>query len=477
MARSFIHDDFLLDSPAAVELYHRWAAPQPILDFHNHLPPRDLAENRRWENLTQLWLAGDHYKWRVMRTNGIPEHLVTGPASDWEKFEAFAATVPKCLRNPMYHWCALELKRYFGIDTLLAPETARRVWDEANEKLQSITARSLCAHSNVVALCTTDDPADGLDHHAACADDPSCSFGVFPAWRPDKGMQFDDPAALNAWIARLEAASGVSVGDSWPAYLDALRKRHDDFAALGCRLSDHGNDTFYVEDFTEGEVRAAFAKVRAGSALSPADSARLKSAFLHEGALMDHAAGWTQQFHYGPLRNASTRIFRQVGPDAGCDSIGNPGDARSLARFLDRLDRDGRLARTILYNIHPGDNEMVAAMIGNFQDGSVPGKIQMGSGWWFNDQLDGMRRQIEALSQLGLLSRFVGMLTDSRSFLSFTRHEYFRRLLCRILGRDIEDGLLPRDFDLVGNMTADICHRNARAYFRLSVPDGKIGRS
>ena len=470
MDAGLIHDDFLLDTPAAVELYHRWAAPEPILDFHNHLPPRDLAEDRRWENLTRLWLAGDHYKWRVLRTNGIPEHFITGTASDREKFDAFAATVPKCLRNPMYHWCALELKRYFDIDILLSPDTASRIWDEANEKLKSITARSLCRQSNVVALCTTDDPADALDHHAACASDPACSFGVFPAWRPDKGMAFDDPASLNAWITRLESATGRDIGDSWPAYLDVLRRRHDDFAAHGCRLSDHGNDTFYADDFTEAEIRADFARVRAGQRLAPDAAGRLKSAFLHEGALMDHAAGWTQQFHYGPLRNASTRLFQRIGPDAGADSIGNPGDARSLARFLDRLDRDDRLARTILYNIHPADNEMVAAMIGNFQDGSIPGKIQIGSGWWFNDQLDGMRRQLEAVSQLGLLSRFVGMLTDSRSFLSFTRHEYFRRLLCRILGREIEEGLLPRDFTLVGSMTADICFRNARDYFRLGTP-------
>jgi len=472
MDRCFIHDDFLLDSPAAVELYHRWAEPEPILDFHNHLPPRELAEDQKWENLTRLWLAGDHYKWRVMRANGIPEERITGAASDWEKFEAFAATVPRCLRNPMYHWCALELKRFFGIDTLLTPATARAIWDEANEKLTAISARSLCRQSKVVALCTTDDPSDGLDFHRQCAGDTTigdsgCGFGVFPAWRPDKGMAFDHPEVVNGWIARLEAASGVEVGDSWEAYGQALRVRHDAFAAAGCRLSDHGIDGFFADDFSDNEVQSAFARLRAGAVPTPEDSSRLKSAFLHLGATMDHAAGWTQQFHYGPLRNANSRLLRQVGPDAGADSIGNPGDAHSLARFLDRLDRDGQLAQTIVYNIHPADNEMIAAMIGNFQDGSVPGKIQMGSGWWFNDQLDGMRRQIEAVSQLGLLSRFVGMLTDSRSFLSFTRHEYFRRLLCRILGRDIEDGLLPRDYTLVGTMTADICYRNARDYFRL----------
>ena len=467
MTRPFIHDDFLLDTPAAVELYHRHAAPQPIVDFHNHLPPQEIAEDRQWANLTQIWLYGDHYKWRAMRSNGIPEEKCTGPAGDWERFEAFAATIPYCLRNPMYHWTALELKRYFGIDDLLSPATAEKIWAEGNEKLKSLSARSLCRDSKVVTLCTTDDPTDSLEHHRACADDPACDIGVYPAWRPDKGMQFDNPAALNAWMARLEAAADASIGDSWSAYRDALQKRHDFFAQHGCRLSDHGNDTFYAEDYSDGEIQAAFAKVRAGTVPTAAESAKLKSAFMHEGALMDHAKGWTQQFHYGPLRNNNTRLFQKLGPDVGCDSIGAPGDARAMSRFFDRLDRSGHLAKTIVYNIHPGDNEMVAAMIGNFQDGSVPGKMQMGSGWWFNDQLDGMRRQIEALSQIGLLSRFVGMLTDSRSFLSFTRHEYFRRLLCQILGQDIEKGLIPRDFDLVGGMVADICHRNARDFFGL----------
>ena len=468
MSRAFIHDDFLLDTPSAVELYHRWAAPQPLLDFHNHLPPSELAENKQWTNLTQLWLAGDHYKWRVMRANGIPEDRITGGASDWEKFEAFAATVPKCLRNPVYHWCALELKRYFGIDELLSPQTARSIWESSQEQLRTMSARSLCVDSQVVALCTTDDPADTLEFHRVCAAAEDFPVGVFPAWRPDRGMQFDQPELLNAWIARLEAAADVSIGDSWSGYRDALQKRHDVFAAHGCRLSDHGNEAFYAADFSDAEIQRAFAAVRSGVAVSPSDSALLKSAFLYEGAVMDHASGWTQQFHYGPLRNVNTRLWQQLGPDIGCDSIGNPGDARSLARFLDRLDRGGTLAQTIVYNIHPSDNEMVASMLGNFQSGPGPGKLQLGSGWWFNDQLDGMRRQLEALSQLGLLSRFVGMLTDSRSFLSFTRHEYFRRLLCQLLGHDMEKGLVPRDFTLVGSMVADICYGNAREYFGLA---------
>lgn len=465
MAAPFIHDDFLLDTPAAVELYHRWAAPQPVIDFHNHLPPREIAEDRQWENLAQLWLGGDHYKWRLMRANGIPEERITGQASDWEKFEAFAATVPKCLRNPMYHWTALELKRYFGIDELLSPATAKKIWDEANEKLTAISARSLLRDSNVAALCTTDDPADSLEWHRACADDASFGIGVFPTWRPDKGMAFGQPEALNAWIEKLEAASGAAISDSWAAFRSALAQRRAFFSAQGCRLSDHGIEDFCAEEYDASDIQKAFSKIRAGAALTPEESRHLRSAFLHEEAAADHGLGWTQQFHYGPLRNNNTRLFRQSGPDIGCDSIGAPGDARAMARFFDRLDQEGTLAKTIIYNIHPGDNEMVAAMTGNFQDGSMPGKMQFGSGWWFNDQLDGMRRQIEALSQLGLLSRFVGMLTDSRSFLSFTRHEYFRRLLCQILGQDIEKGLIPRDFDLAGNMVADICCRNARDYF------------
>ncbi len=470
MPGPFIHDDFLLDSPAACELYHRYAADQPVIDFHNHLPPNEIAVDKTWENMTQVWLYGDHYKWRAMRSNGIPEEKCTGPASDWERFEAFAATIPYCLRNPMYHWTALELKRYFGIDALLSPATARAVWEEGNEKLKSISARSLLRTANVTALCTTDDPVDTLEHHRACAQDPDCPSLVLPAWRPDKGMAFDNPGLFNAWADKLAAASGIDFGDSWGRYLGALRNRHDFFATHGCKLSDHGIEDFIADDYTGGEIQTAFAKVRAGEKLDAAASRKLKSAFLHEGALMDFEKGWTQQFHYGPLRNNCTRLFQKLGPDIGCDSIGAPGDARAMSRFLDRLDLQGKLAKTIIYNIHPGDNDMVAAMIGNFQDGSVAGKIQIGSGWWFNDQLDGMRRQIESLSQLGLLSRFVGMLTDSRSFLSFTRHEYFRRLLCQILGQDMEKGLIPRDFALVGGMVSDICHGNARAFFGLEKP-------
>lgn len=466
MSQPFLHDDFLLDTPAARELYHRWAAPQPIIDFHNHLPPRDIAEDRRWENLTQLWLEGDHYKWRAMRTNGIPEHLVTGPADDWERFQAFAATVPRSVRNPLYHWTALELKRYFGIDELLSPETARRIWDETKEKLKDISARSLLRTSNVETLCTTDDPVDSLEWHRQCAADTSFPIGVYPAWRPDKGMAFHDPAAWHAWKVKLEAASGFTVKD-WTSFQAALTTRQHVFAEHGCRLSDHGLETFWTEEASAEEIERVFATVLAGQTPDARGLAVLCSTFLLEEGRRDHATDWTQQYHYGPLRNVCTRLARALGPDVGGDIIGPPGDARRLAAFLDRLDREGRLTRTIIYNIHPGDNEMVAALIGAFQDGSIAGKVQFGSGWWFNDQLDGMTRQLEALSQMSLLSCFVGMLTDSRSFLSFTRHEYFRRLLCRILGREVEEGLLPRDYDLLGNLVADVCYRNAKTYFKL----------
>jgi glucuronate isomerase len=489
MGQPFIHDDFLLDTAAARELYHRYAAAQPIIDFHNHLSPQEIAEDKQWENLTQIWLCGDHYKWRAMRWNGIPEEKITGvvadassdrsnnvaagpsarspAASDWERFEAWAATVPRLLRNPLYHWTHLELKRYFAIDDRLDPTTAQNIWARASEKLKTMSARSLMRDSRVVALCTTDDPTDSLEFHRACAAGKDFPIAVVPCWRPDKGMDFDHPPALNAWIARLEAAADVEIGESWTAYLSALRNRHEHFERHGCRLSDHGIEEFFVADYTEADVKSAFANVRRGIAIAPDESTKLKSAFLFEGARMDHGSGWTQQFHYGPLRNINSRMFARLGPDSGFDAMGNPANARALAAFLDRLDRTNQLAKTIIYNIHPADNEMVAAVLGSFQDGSTPGRMQLGSGWWFNDQLDGMQRQIEALSQIGLLSRFVGMLTDSRSFLSFTRHEYFRRLLCGILGNDIEGGLIPRDYDLVGGMVADICYRNARDFFSL----------
>jgi glucuronate isomerase len=467
----FITEDFLLPNRRAEELYHRYAAPQPIVDYHCHLPPDQIAQDRRFENLSAIWLAGDHYKWRAMRSNGIPERYCTGDAPEREKFQKWAETVPRCLRNPLYHWTHLELKRPFGIaDRLLGPDTAQSIWDEANEQLArpEFSARGIMRQMNVAVVCTTDDPVDSLEHHQRVARD-GFAVQVRPTWRPDKGMAVDDPKAFNAWLAKLEAAAGVAIS-GFDDYRAALRKRHDFFHANGCRLSDHGLDTLYAEAYTEAQVKAIFAKVRGGAVPTPEESARFKSAMLHEWAVMDHAKGWVQQFHIGALRNNNSRAWRTLGPDQGFDSIGDANYAAPLSRFLDRLDDGDRLAKTILYNLNPRDNEVIGTMIGNFQDGSVAGKMQFGSGWWFLDQKDGMEKQLDALSNLGLLSRFVGMLTDSRSFLSYTRHEYFRRILCAKLGREMEDGLIPDEPELVGGMVADVCYRNAAAFFDFGLP-------
>jgi glucuronate isomerase len=407
-----------------------------------------------------------------MRSNGVSERFCTGDASDWEKFEKWAATMPRLLGNPLYHWTHLELARYFGIsDRLLSPETAKGIWDECNEKLKEpgFSARGLMKQSNVVLVCTTDDPVDSLEHHRAVAADKAFKVKVLPTWRPDKGMAVEDPAAFNAWVDKLAARAEMKIG-SFDSYMTALRNRHDVFHGAGCRLSDHGLETVYAEDYTDAAVKKIFAKVRAGGKPTPKEVLQFKSAMLVEFGVMDHAKNWTQQFHLGALRNNNSRLFARLGPDTGFDSIGDFEIAKPLSRLLDRLDRNDQLARTILYNLNPRDNELLATMLGNFQDGSVPGKMQLGSGWWFLDQKDGMERQLEALSQLGLLSRFVGMLTDSRSFLSYTRHEYFRRILCGRLGRDMAKGLIPDDMALVGGMVKDICYRNAAGYFGFDLP-------
>lgn len=467
MQETFITDNFLLHNETAVALYHEYARDMPILDYHCHLPPDQIAEDRRFENLTQIWLHGDHYKWRAMRANGVPERFCTGEATDWEKFEQWARTVPRTLRNPLYHWTHLELNRPFGInDRLLCPETARGIWDECNAKLAQpeFSCRGIMRRMNVVLVCTTDDPVDTLEHHAAIRADRSMPVKVLPTFRPDKAMAVESPEQFNAWVDRLAEASGVDIKD-FDSFLEAIRRRHDFFHAAGCRLSDHGPETFYAEEYTESEVQAVFRRIRRGNDLRPEEILKFKSAMLHEFALLDHEKGWTQQFHFGAMRSTNTRMLKMLGPDTGFDSIGDFEVARPLARFLDRLDRDDRLAKTILYNLNPADNDLTATMIGNFQDGSRPGKMQFGSGWWFLDQKDGMEKQLNSLSNQGLLSRFVGMLTDSRSFLSYTRHEYFRRILCNLLGAEIEQGLLPRDIVLVGSMVQDICYNNAAEYF------------
>ncbi len=469
---TFITEEFLLQTEAARRLYHEYAEGLPIIDYHCHLPPDQIACDQRFANLTQVWLAGDHYKWRAMRTNGVDERFCTGDAADYDKYLKWAETMPRCLRNPLYHWTHLELKRYFGIsDRLLNPATAADIWAACNEKLATpeFSARGLIAQSNVAALCTTDDPVDSLEHHQAIAKDSSFAVTVLPAWRPDKAANLADVNEFNAYLERLSAAADVEIRNL-ADLLTALRKRHDYFHANGCRISDHGVGVLTAEDYTDSQIAAIFDKARAGRPVSPQEAAAFESAMLYEFGLMDHEKGWAQQYHMGAMRNNNSRLFAQCGRDIGFDSIGEFEIARPLSRLLDRLDRSNQLPRTILYNLNPRDNAVLATMAGNFQDGSVPGKIQFGAAWWFLDQKDGMERQIEDLSQMGLLSRFVGMLTDSRSFLSYTRHEYFRRILCNIMGNDMTAGLVPNDYELVGQMVRDICYNNAVGYFGFDLP-------
>lgn len=467
--KQFMGDDFLLESDSARKLYDEYAAEMPIFDYHSHLPPRQIAEDINFENIGQAWLAGDHYKWRGMRSNGVSEKFCTGSASDEEKFMKWAETVPHTLRNPLYHWTHLELKRYFGVDEVLNPGSAKRIYDKCSEMLRSpeFSIRNLLIRSKVRAVCTTDDPADNLEHHKKIAED-GFEVKVWPTFRPDASMNAENVSEWNTYIDKLSAAADVDI-DSFVSLVEALKLRHDFFHETGCRVSDHGLETAYAEDFTEAEIEGVFKGLRSGKAASVCDLSKLKSAVMLECGRMDAEKGWVQQIHLGALRNNNTRLFQKIGRDIGCDSIHDLPVAQALSRFLDKLDKEERLPKTILYNLNPRDNELLATMIGNFQDGSVPGKMQFGSGWWFLDQKDGMERQINALSMLGLLGRFIGMLTDSRSFLSFPRHEYFRRILCNILGRDMERGEIPADFPLVGNMVRDISFNNARSYFGVEI--------
>jgi glucuronate isomerase len=470
--KPFLSQDFLLQTEMAKNLYHEYAEDMPIFDYHCHLPVKEIAENKNFENLTQIWLYGDHYKWRAMRADGVPERLITGDASDYEKFEAWAATVPRTLRNPLYHWTHLELQRYFGIeDKLLNPDTAKEIYDTCTRLLQSedLSTRSILQKMDVRVVCTTDDPLDSLEYHRQIKQDQSFAVLVLPAFRPDKAMAVESPAALNDWVDRLESVADISI-TNYASFLEALRKRHDFFHETGCRLSDHGIEYTYAEKYAPGEIGRLFEKVRSGKMLQPSEILKLKSDVLIELATMDAEKGWTQQFHLGALRNINLRAMQQLGPDTGYDAIGDFDIARPLARFLDKLEQQGKLAKTIIYNMNPNDNDLIAAMIGCFQDGSVPGKMQFGSGWWFNDQKEGIEKQINALSNAGLLSRFVGMLTDSRSFLSYPRHEYFRRVLCNLLGTDMENGELPHDMEMIGGMVKDICWHNAVNYFGIEVP-------
>ncbi|MDX9881804.1 MAG: glucuronate isomerase [Prolixibacteraceae bacterium] len=465
--KPFMDENFLLKTETAQKLYHNHAAKMPIFDYHCHINPKDIADDRRFKTITEIWLYGDHYKWRAMRTNGVDERFCTGDASDWEKFEKWAETVPHTLRNPLFHWTHLELKKFFGINEVLGPQNARKIYDACNEKLNTpeYSCRNIIRMANVHTICTTDDPVDTLEYHQKIKAD-GFEVAVLPAWRPDKAMMVEDPKFFNDYIDKLAEAAKMDI-QSFDDLLNALDKRHLYFHENGCRLSDHGLDTAFAEEYTDAEIDAIFKKVRSGNKLTETEILKFKSCMLYEFGLLDHSRGWTQQFHIGAQRNNNTRLFRKLGPDTGFDSIGDKPVAEPLSKLLDRLDMENKLCKTILYNLNPRDNELYATMIGNFQDGSVPGKIQYGSGWWFLDQKDGMEKQMNALSNLGLLSRFVGMLTDSRSFLSYTRHEYFRRTLCNLLGNDVESGEIPADMELLGKMVENISFNNAKSYFNF----------
>jgi glucuronate isomerase len=469
--KPFLDENFLLTNKTAVRLYHEFARDMPIIDYHNHLPPQEMADDRSFENISRIWLYGDHYKWRAMRINGIPEEFITGAASDRDKFRKWAETVPYTMRNPLYHWTHLELQRYFGIREVLNAGNADRIYDQTTELLQTpdFRVRRLLERMDVRVLCTTDDPVDSLEHHQRIHAD-GWRIKVLPAFRPDKAMNVDDPAGFNAYLSLLEKAADTSIS-TFDHYLDALRRRHDYFVQNGCKVSDHGMEQIYAEDYTDAEIRNIFDKIRTGQALTVSDNRKFKSAMLVTFAEWDWERGFVQQYHLGALRNNNSRMLQKLGPDTGWDSIGDFEQGRALAKFLNRLDGQDKLAKTILYNLNPADNELMATMIGNYNDGSSVGKVQWGSGWWFLDQKDGMTRQMNALSNMGLISRFVGMLTDSRSFLSFPRHEYFRRILCNIFGEEVENGELPDDIEWIGSMIQDICYRNARDYFGWSDAD------
>lgn len=465
---SFINEDFMLSNQTARTLYHEGAEKMPIIDYHCHLIPQMIAENHQFADITELWLGGDHYKWRAMRGNGVPEEYITGGRTSWEKFSKWAETVPYTMRNPLYHWTHLELKRVFGIDSLLSPATARDIFEECNAKLatEEFRGQALIRKFNVETVCTTDDPADDLRYHKAIAQKP---FGVkvIPAWRPDKAMAIENPEAYKAYLEKLGEAAGMEIR-TYADLLEALGRRHEFFESMGCRLSDHGLETFYAADYTDSEIEAIFAKVLSGRNADAEELDKFRSACLHDFAVMDAEAGWAQQFHIGAIRNNNTRMFNILGPDTGYDAIHDVQCAAAGHRFFDRLTLEGKLARTILYCLNPKDNEVLMTMAYTFNDGTVPGKMQFGSGWWFLDQEDGMRKQMNALSALGLFTRFVGMLTDSRSFVSYPRHEYFRRILCSVIGEDVEKGKLPAsEMEFLKKIVEDISYNNAKNYFNF----------
>ncbi|MDC0275327.1 MAG: glucuronate isomerase [Verrucomicrobiales bacterium] len=464
MSAPFIHDDFLLQTKTARRLYHEFAENQPILDYHNHLPPEDIANNRQFSNLFEIWLEGDHYKWRAMRANGVPEESVTGNGDPFDKFLAFAKTVPHTLRNPLYHWTHLELKRYFGIDELLDGDSAKRIWDRANEQLATpeFSAREILKRWDVRGLCTTDDPTSNLAYHKSVADDPDFNVGVFPTFRPDKALGVTDPASFNAWTAELAAAAGADIS-SYSDFKNAIRSRHDFFHELGGRLSDHGLNHCFADFCTDEEAAGIFDRARSGSAASPAEYSKFATAMMLFFGELDAERGWTKQMHVGAMRNNNGHLFKTIGTDIGCDSIGDWNQGEAMSGYLGRLSEMEKLPQVVIYNLNPAHNYLFATMAGNFKG------VQFGSGWWFLDQKEAMEWQMNALSNCGLLSKFVGMLTDSRSFMSFPRHEYFRRTLCNLIGSDAENGLIPNDDALLGPMVENICFANAQEFLKLGV--------
>lgn len=466
----FITENFLLRTKTARRLYREYAAEQPILDYHCHLSAKDIADDHRFRDLTEIWLEGDHYKWRAMRANGVPERYCTGNAKPYEKFLAWARTVPHTLRNPLYHWTHLELKRYFGIDGLLDENSAEDIWKRANEQLarEDLSAQGILEKFRVVAVCTTDDPVHSLEHHERIQA-AGIATAVFPTFRPDRALHIEDTGTFNEWTEKLGTAANIDIV-RFPDFLDALRKRHQDFHDHGCRLSDHGLEQCYSDLCSESEAATIFDKARSGQQSSPAEVKRFASFLMLFFGHLDAEKGWTKQLHLGAYRNASTRALKTLGCDTGFDAIGDWPQAEAFARYLDRLDQDNRLPKLIVYNVNPADNYVFATIAGTFQDGSIAGKVQFGSGWWFLDQKEAMEWQMNALSNCGLLSRFVGMVTDSRSFMSHPRHEYFRRVLCNLIGNEVEAGDLPDDDELIGSMIKNICFENAARLLELPIP-------
>jgi glucuronate isomerase len=469
MKDQFLATDFLLSTPTSEKLYFEFARDLPIFDYHCHIPPAEIAQNRRFENLTRIWLNdgryGDHYKWRAMRAHGVPESCITGDASDYDKFLAYAKTVPATIRNPLYHWTHLELQRYFDITELLDETSAPRIWEQANERLQDLTPQRIIEKFKVSVICTTDDPTDDLEHHQTIRKGDLSAI-VYPAFRPDKAFAIDQVESFNQWTDRLAKISGSACRDL-SEFLDALRSRHRFFDDQGAKLSDHGIPYCYSAACDESEARAIYGKVRSGAAPGDDETLKFKSYLLQFFGELDAEADWTKQLHLGALRNTNSRAFKQLGPDTGFDSIGDWPQAEPLVRYLDQLESVGKLPRMILYNLNPNDNYLLATMVGNFQSGPTPGKLQFGTGWWFLDQKEAIEWQLNALSNCGLLTHFVGMLTDSRSFMSYPRHEYFRRVLCDVLGREVERGELPNDEGLLGSLVRGICFENAKGYFGL----------